>query len=110
MPAVIMASVPHHQSGIANGINSISRSTGSAIGTAVITTVLASKPSLAHLPAGYPALPAESQFTLSFVIATVALSLVALVAWLGLRTPAAVAEAPVAVEAEIAPVTVTVTV
>jgi MFS family permease len=110
MPAVIMASVPHHQSGIANGINSISRSTGSAIGTAVITTVLASKPSLAHLPAGYPALPAESQFTLSFVIATVALSLVALVAWLGLRTPAAVAEAPVAVEAEIAPVSVSVTV
>ncbi|MFE2432946.1 MFS transporter [Streptomyces sp. NPDC059373] len=107
MPAVIMASVPHHQSGIANGINSISRSTGSAIGTAVITTVLASK-TVAHLPAGYPALPAESQFTLSFVIATVALSLVALVAWLGLRTPAAVAEAPEPVEAETTSVTVTV--
>jgi sugar phosphate permease len=99
MPAVIMASVPHHQSGIANGINSISRSTGSAIGTAVITTVLASK-SVENVPAAYAGLPAESQFTLSFVIAGAALALVALVAWLGLRTPArTVAEPASAAEA-----------
>jgi nitrate/nitrite transporter NarK len=94
-----MASVPHHQSGIANGINSISRSTGSAIGTAVITTVLASK-SVENVPAAYAELPAESQFTLSFVIAGAALALVALVAWLGLRTPArTVAEPASAAEA-----------
>jgi sugar phosphate permease len=99
MPAVIMANVPHRQSGIANGINSISRSTGSAIGTAVITTVLASK-SVEHVPSAYAGLPAESQFTLSFVIAAVALALVALVSWLGLRTPArAVAESAPAAEA-----------
>ncbi|MEU5426342.1 MFS transporter [Streptomyces olivoreticuli] len=84
MPAVIVSSVPHHQTGIANGINSISRSTGSAIGSAMITTVLASK-SIEHLPPGAPRLPAESQFTLTFVIAGVALLLVALVAGLGLR-------------------------
>ncbi|WP_078973533.1 MFS transporter [Streptomyces sp. MMG1533] len=68
MPAIIVAAVPQRESGITNGINSISRSTGSAIGSAVITTVLASK-SVGHLPAGSPALPAESQFTLSFVLA-----------------------------------------
>lgn len=84
MPAVVVGSVPPHQTGIANGINSIARSTGSAIGSAMITTVLASK-TAEHLPAGSPALPAESQFTLSFVLAGAAFLLVALVAWLGLR-------------------------
>ncbi|GAA2722904.1 MULTISPECIES: MFS transporter [Streptomyces] len=104
MPAVIVASVPHHQTGIANGINSISRSTGSAIGSAMITTVLASK-SIEHLPPGVPKLPAESQFGLTFVIAGAAFLLVSLVAWLGLRTLAArrtgaVADAGEAAEAE----------
>lgn len=84
MPAVIVGSVPHHQTGIANGINSISRSTGSAIGSAVVTTVLAAK-TVPHLPPGVPALPAQSQFTLSFAIAGIALALVAVVAWAGLR-------------------------
>ncbi|MFF3620728.1 MFS transporter [Streptomyces sp. NPDC002467] len=84
MPAVIMASVPHHQSGIANGINSISRSTGSAIGSAIVTTILASK-TIEHLPAGVPPLPAESGFTLTFGIGAVAFALVALIGWLGLR-------------------------
>ncbi|TQK50109.1 putative MFS family arabinose efflux permease [Streptomyces sp. SLBN-118] len=84
MPAVIMGSVPHHQSGIANGINSISRSTGSAIGSAVVTTILASK-TIDHLPAGVPPLPVESGFTLTFGIGAVAFALVAVISWLGLR-------------------------
>ncbi|MGG8406959.1 MFS transporter [Streptomyces sp. 12297] len=84
MPAVIMASVPHHQSGIANGINSISRSTGSAIGSAIVTTILASQ-TIEHLPPGVPALPAESGFTLTFAIGAVAFGLVAVIGWLGLR-------------------------
>ncbi|WP_225839377.1 MFS transporter [Streptomyces sp. NK08204] len=84
MPAVIMASVPHHQSGIANGINSISRSTGSAIGSAVVTTILASK-TIEHLPVGVPALPAESGFTLTFWIGATAFALVAVISGYGLR-------------------------
>ncbi|WP_328941804.1 MFS transporter [Streptomyces sp. NBC_00250] len=84
MPAVIMSSVPHHQSGIANGINSISRSTGSAIGSAVVTTILASQ-TIEHLPAGVPPLPAESGFTLTFWIGATAFALVAAIAGLGLR-------------------------
>ncbi|MFD9405918.1 MFS transporter [Streptomyces sp. NPDC059989] len=84
MPAVIMSSVPHHQSGIANGINSISRSTGSAIGSAIVTTILASK-TIEHLPAGVPPLPAESGFTLTFGIGAAAFALVAVISWLGLR-------------------------
>ncbi|MFF1506432.1 MFS transporter [Streptomyces sp. NPDC058326] len=105
MPAVIMASVPPHQSGIANGINSISRSTGSAIGSAVVTTILASR-TLDHLPAGAPPLPAESGFTLTFWIGATAFALVAALAGLGLRarpaprtTPAARSAADVAAAA-----------
>ncbi|MGW0881495.1 MFS transporter [Streptomyces sp. NPDC002671] len=84
MPAIIMASVPHHQSGIANGINSISRSTGSAIGSAIVTTILASK-TIEHLPAGVPALPAESGFTLTFWIGAAAFALCAVISGFGLR-------------------------
>jgi MFS family permease len=88
MPALIVASVPHHQTGIANGLNSISRSVGSAIASAVITSLLASK-TIEHLPAGAPALPAESQFTLSFAIAGVAFVLIVAVALVGLTRGAA---------------------
>ncbi|MFI5866132.1 MFS transporter [Streptomyces sp. NPDC051546] len=106
MPAVIMASVPHHQSGIANGINSISRSTGSAIGSAIVTTILASK-TIEHLPAGVPALPAESGFTLTFAIGAVAFALVAVISGIGLRGAhgprATDAGAPVAGSAATAP-------
>ncbi|MFI8521835.1 MFS transporter [Streptomyces sp. NPDC085481] len=103
MPAVIMSSVPHHQSGIANGINSISRSTGSAIGSAVVTTILASQ-TIEHLPAGVPALPAESGFTLTFWIGATAFALVAVIARFGLRAAqgprTAQASTPVTEEAE----------
>ncbi|MFF1476565.1 MFS transporter [Streptomyces sp. NPDC058301] len=85
MPALIVASVPHHQTGIANGINSISRSVGSAIASAVITSLLASK-TIEHLPAGVPPLPQESQFTLSFGLAGAAFLLVVVVALVGLRS------------------------
>ncbi|MFJ5830865.1 MFS transporter [Streptomyces sp. NPDC093089] len=98
MPAVIMASVPHHQSGIANGINSISRSTGSAIGSAVVTTILASQ-TLEHLPVGVPALPAESGFTLTFWIGAAAFALVAVIARVGLRGGHAPRTAPVSTPA-----------
>ncbi|MET7851297.1 MFS transporter [Streptomyces avermitilis] len=84
MPALIVASVPPHQTGIANGINSISRSVGSAVASAVITSLLASK--TIPLPDGMPALPQEGQFTLSFTIAGAAFVLVVAVALVGLKS------------------------
>ncbi|MER7110918.1 MFS transporter [Streptomyces sp. NPDC000229] len=84
MPALIVAGVPPHQTGIANGINSISRSVGSAIGSALVTTLLASR-TIGNLPAGVPPLPAESQFTLSFIIAGVAFAFVLTIALVGLK-------------------------
>ncbi|MFE2263155.1 MFS transporter [Streptomyces griseosporeus] len=84
MPALIVASVPAHQSGIANGINSISRSVGSAVASAVITTLLASK--TIRLPHGMPALPQESQFTIGFAIAGAAFALVVAVSLVGIKS------------------------
>jgi hypothetical protein len=88
--------VPLEQTGIANGINSISRSVGAAIASAVVTSLLTSK-TIPHLPTGIH-LPQESQFTLSFVIALGVMSLTGIVAVVGLtthHTPAASAATPV---------------
>ncbi|MFE3326523.1 MFS transporter [Streptomyces sp. NPDC059176] len=79
MPALIVMGVPPHQTGIANGINSISRSAGSAIGSAVITSLLSSQ-TIDDLPPGVPALPTESRYTVSFALAGVAFALVFVVA------------------------------
>ena len=89
MPALIVGGVPPEKTGIANGINSISRSGGSAIGSAVITTLMTAN-TLHGLPPGVPALPAESQFTLTFVIGIAVWLLVVLVTAVGLAgTPTA---------------------
>ncbi|GAA1359763.1 MFS transporter [Streptomyces beijiangensis] len=97
MPALIVASVPAHQTGIANGINSISRSVGSAVASAVITSLLASK-TIPNLPAGVPALPEESQFTLSFALAGAAFVGVVIVALVGLNARHAPRAVPAAAQ------------
>ncbi|MBQ0984095.1 MFS transporter [Streptomyces sp. F63] len=84
LPAFIVAGVPAHQSGIAGGLNSISRSVGSSVASAVITALLAAG-TLPDLPPGAPALPAESQYTLSFALGGAAFALVVLVALAGLN-------------------------
>lgn len=84
LPAFIVAGVPAHQSGIANGINSIARSVGSSLGSAVITTLLAAN-ILPNLPPGVPPLPAETQYTLVFTLGAAAFALVVLIALTGLK-------------------------
>ncbi len=79
MPALIAGAVPQHQSGIANGINSISRTVGSSLGSAVITTLLTAK-LLPHLP-----LPAEGQFSIAFWVGAGACAATVLAALAGLR-------------------------
>jgi len=79
MPALIAASVPHHQSGVANGINSISRTVGSSLGSAIITTLLTAK-LLPHLP-----LPQEGQFAVAFWVGAGACAATIVAALLGLR-------------------------
>jgi EmrB/QacA subfamily drug resistance transporter len=61
MPTMIMAAVPASQTGIATGMNANIRTIGGAIGTVLVSTILASRPSAA----GYPA---ENSYTWSFVL------------------------------------------
>jgi MFS family permease len=86
LPAFIAAGVPAHQSGIANGLNSIARSTGSSVASAVIATLLAAD-TLPHLPAGSPAVPRETQYTFVFLLAAVAFAAVAVIAVAFLNLP-----------------------
>ncbi|WP_228786882.1 MFS transporter [Nocardia terpenica] len=80
MPALIAASVPHHQSGIANGINSISRTVGSSLGSAIITTLLTAKV-IPRLPVS---LPEEGQFAVAFWVGAAACAATILAALVGL--------------------------
>ncbi|BDH55582.1 MFS transporter [Tsukamurella sp. PLM1] len=81
MPALIMANIPETESAAANGLNSLMRSMGTAVASAVMATVLTR--TTITLGAGTPRaveLPAESAFTGSFVIAGVVAAVAAVVA------------------------------
>jgi MFS family permease len=100
MPALIAAGVPHHQSGVANGINSISRTVGSSLGSAIITTLLTGK-LLPHL-----SLPQEGQFTLAFWVGAGACAATILAAVFGLRPARPQVSTEVATSAATEPVTI----
>ncbi|WP_246207089.1 MFS transporter [Tsukamurella spumae] len=81
MPALIMNNVPETESAAANGLNSLMRSMGTAVASAVMATVLTR--TTITLGAGTPRaveLPAESAFTSTFVIAGAVAAVAAVVA------------------------------
>ncbi|MEO6880910.1 MAG: MFS transporter, partial [Mycobacteriaceae bacterium] len=76
-PALLVAEVTPEETGVANSVNSIARSAGSAVASAVFVTLLASN-------TGANGVPRESVFTLGFALGAV-ISVVALgLALLGL--------------------------
>ena len=77
MPALIVANVEPSATGIANSVNSIARSVGSSIGSALVITILASKVNALHLPT-------ESAFVLVFSLGAAGLLLVAVVVYFGM--------------------------
>ncbi|MFF0378457.1 MFS transporter [Actinoplanes missouriensis] len=81
---LIVQSVPAHQTGAASGMNTNIRTIGAAVGTAVVSTVVTG-----HLqPSG---LPAESGYTMAFLllaVASAAAFAVALLVPSGRRAPA----------------------
>jgi MFS family permease len=79
MPALIVTHVEPHETGIANSVNSIARSVGSSIGSAIVITVLASNVTKLHLPA-------EGAFTLVFSLGAAGFAIVALTVLFGLPT------------------------
>lgn len=86
MPALIVAEVSSAQTGVANSVNSIARSIGSSVASAVVVTLLASE----VLPSG---LPKESAYLTAFALGAGACLLAALLVGLGLpRLPGPAAE------------------
>jgi MFS family permease len=77
MPALIVMHVEPQVTGIANSVNSIARSVGSSIGSAIVVTVLASNVSKLHLPT-------ESAFTLVFALGAAGFAIVAVTVLVGL--------------------------
>ena len=77
MPALIVAEVAAHQTGVANSVNSISRSVGSSLASALVVALLAG----VVLPSG---LPRESAYVAAFGIGAAACLLAALLVGLGL--------------------------
>ncbi|WP_020107800.1 MFS transporter [Nocardia sp. 348MFTsu5.1] len=77
MPALIMSAAPLHQMAAANSLNSLMRSIGTAIASALLATILAS--SVIDLGGGHH-VPTESAFQLVFIIGSGAALLAALIA------------------------------
>lgn len=84
LPALIVAEVSTDQTGIANGVNSIARSIGSALGSASVITLLSSK-----LPSG--GIPHESAYTVVFLLGASSMIFSALVVAVGLPTARTIA-------------------
>ncbi|MFJ8195854.1 MFS transporter [Streptomyces sp. NPDC096152] len=71
LPALIVGAVPASETGAANGLNTLMRSIGTSVSSAVIGMVLANT---AH-PVGGVAVPTMHGFRVSFLIATAAVAL-----------------------------------
>ncbi|TWP38966.1 MFS transporter [Leekyejoonella antrihumi] len=98
MPALIMSSVPLHETAAANGLNSLMRAVGTSLSAAAISVVLAAR----TMSLGPAKVPAGSGFTIAIWITIVAC---ALTIGLTLLIPCRASEAaPVLVEAESEPV------
>ncbi|MFE9496240.1 MFS transporter [Streptomyces collinus] len=83
LPALIIGAVPASETGAANGLNTLMRSIGTSVSSAVIGMVLANT---AH-HAGAVAVPTMHGFRVSFLIATAAVAVGLVFALLLPRTP-----------------------
>lgn len=63
MPTLIMQAVPIHETGAANGLNTLMRALGTSIASAVVAAVLAGS----AVEAGGASLPSEAGFTMALV-------------------------------------------
>jgi MFS family permease len=91
LPALLIAHVTPAETGIANSVNSISRSVGMSLGTAFVVTMMTRNPIAGPVP-----LPREAQFVTVFVVGAILAAAAAAVVAGALprvrRTPLTVAE------------------
>ncbi|MGV9672735.1 MULTISPECIES: MFS transporter [unclassified Gordonia (in: high G+C Gram-positive bacteria)] len=80
MPALLVGNVEPHETGIANSINSIMRTVGGAVGSAVIITVLAAEVAVHSMGPVSVSLPTENAYRVAFLLGAGAFALAALLA------------------------------
>ncbi|MDO7867971.1 MFS transporter [Nocardioides jiangxiensis] len=85
MPALLVQHVAPQDTGVANSVNSIMRTVGGAIGSAVVISILAGSAEVFQTPVGPVALPTESAYVTAFVLGGIGFTLAALLAAFGLR-------------------------
>lgn len=85
MPALLVMYVEPAQTGVANSVNSIMRTVGGAIGSALVVTILAGNAHTYTTPAGALSLPTEHAFELAFALGAAAFVVAAALAAFGLR-------------------------
>ena len=83
MPALLAQHVSLADTGVANSVNSIMRTVGGAIGSAIVITVLTSNTAGYATPAGPIALPTEGAYETAFVLGGVSFAIAALLAAFG---------------------------
>ncbi|HWU21754.1 MAG TPA: MFS transporter [Nocardioides sp.] len=92
MPALLAQHVELADTGVANSVNSIMRTVGGAIGSAIVITVLTSSTARYATPAGVIALPTEHAYEIAFALGGISFAIAALLAAFGFghhgRTPA----------------------
>jgi hypothetical protein len=85
MPALLVTHVAPLETGVASSINSIMRTTGGAIGTAIVVTILTSETASHRTPAGPLTLPTEWAYQATFLLGGAAFTLAALLAAFGFK-------------------------
>ena len=102
MPALLVSNVEPHETGIANSINSIMRTVGGAIGSAVIITVLAAEVAVHTVHGATLALPTENAYRVAFYLGAGAFALAALLAAVAIPRHSAHELTPHQLEEEVA--------
>lgn len=88
MPALLVQFVAPKDTGIANSVNSIMRTVGGAIGSAIVITILASSSHTFTTPIGPVSLPSERAYETAFALGALAFVIAALLAAVGVRDKA----------------------
>ena len=83
MPALLVTNVAPEETGVANSINSVMRTIGSSVGSAVVITLLSQLVTEHSTPNGPVTLPTEAAFQISFGLSSVLFLAAALLAVVG---------------------------
>lgn len=88
MPALLVMNVAPQDTGVANSVNSIMRTVGGAIGSAIVITILTSSTHTYLTPRGAFTLPSEAAYMTAFVLGAIGFALATLMAAFGFKRTA----------------------